>query len=196
MTRKVEDRSASVESLGVVTGEPTLAAWLLEQSAEHGGAPWLLAHAEDGVIWGRVQDGQLLTSHEAAPGLAPALDAATLWTARLFGEQAELLLWREDDGLHGRWIVDLDGGSAPWSASLDEEQILWGDTCEAAPHEFTILADGAQGLVHVAPLRVTARGQQDRPLRLQVRHYLAADETGAERVVASRLVGLREVNHG
>ncbi len=62
---------------------------------------YLLAHAEDGVIWGRLDGEELITSHTIAPKYSPPLRAVTLQTVRLFAPVGELLVWRDDQG-YGR----------------------------------------------------------------------------------------------
>lgn len=71
-------------------------AWLTEQ-AQHHGLHFLLAHADDGVIWGRVDNDGLHTSHRIA-AQSPQLRAVTLQQCRLFGPAGELLVWRDQTG--------------------------------------------------------------------------------------------------
>lgn len=171
-----------------------VAGWLTARAKQHD-LVWLLAHADDGVIWGKMEGEKLVTSGQAYPAKCVALRAETLWQARLFGEQGELLLWRDDDA---RWHARLiqDGTTAPEGAVLykehaDEKQILWGTRPDAdvAPAKgFTLVADGAQGLHHAPPVPLSREYKiEDRPLRLQVRHYIAEDSEGFARIAASRL---------
>lgn len=175
-------------------------AWLQTKALDYR-LTWLLAHADDGVIWGKSDDGRLITSYDAAQGNAearkvcPPLRLETLQQARLFVKQAELLLWRGgNNSWHARLIGDVkDGDTAEWQDTIDEPQILWGTDPEPLDHGFTLIRDGAQGLRHAVPLEVTGHfTEQSRPLRLEVRHYLKDDPTGFTRIVASRLVTLRQ----
>ncbi|MEP7342333.1 MAG: CRISPR-associated protein Csx19 [Acidobacteriota bacterium] len=168
--------------------------WLQGKAKEHG-LRWLLAHADDGVIWGKVlDDGTLVTSHEAAKGnktaknICPELRCATLQQARLFGKEAELLLWRDGDNVfHGRLIVNAKDGETPgWKLAFDEPQLLWGTPGASLLHEFTLLEDGAQGLRHAVPLPANTPKLR---AQLCVRHYLAQEDFA--RVVVSRLVELK-----
>jgi CRISPR-associated protein (TIGR03984 family) len=118
------------------------------------------------------------------------LRALTLQQARLVGPAAELLLWRTEGGWQARLVTDDVGDEVE---CFDEWQILWGTRCEGSRDGFTLVADGAQGLRHAPPVRVDVRlfdpGENRRPLRLQVRHYLETDtESGLLRVTLSRLV--------
>lgn len=162
---------------------------------------WLLAHADDGVIWGRLDGGHLTTSYDAAQGnseallVCPPLRLETIQQARLFAEQAELLLWRGGNKTwHARLIRNAkDGDTVEWQDAIDEPQILWGTDPLPLQHGFTLMRDGAQGLRHAVPLEVRDHStEQSRPLRLDVRHYLKDDPTGFTRIVASRLLALRQ----
>ncbi len=65
--------------------EEDITAWFLNQPSV-GSQSWLLAHAEDGIIWGTIDDHHLLLSSDAFPTISPSLRTFTLWEARLFGE--------------------------------------------------------------------------------------------------------------
>ncbi len=154
---------------------------------------WLLAHADDGVIWGRLDNGKLITSDSVAGDVSPELRAETLQSARLFSSQAELLLWRDGTNeWHARLISEAThGGDLVGNNAFDEGYILWGTDVEDKGDDFTLMRDGAQGLRHVVPMKVPGKfSEQNRPLRLCVRHYVEADESGFMRVVASRLFDL------
>lgn len=184
--------------------------WLESQAKTHN-LTYLLAHADDGVIWGLVdENGRLLTSYEtlhksqaqekwdgpriaAAKQNLPQLRIEMLWQARLFAEQAELFIWKDGDGAwQGRLIKDVtDGETAAWRESFDEPQMLWGTHGTQLKYDFTLLEDGAQGLRHAVPVPLKLSNDPTRfgettPPRLVVRHYLNKD--GFAQVVASRLV--------
>ncbi len=184
----------------VVSGLTDIAAWLGTKARESQ-LKWLLAHADDGLIWGRFDGNELITSHEAIQGdpqaqkVCPPLRLETLQQARIFAEHAELLLWRNGDGIwQARLICDAtDGQTADWTDAIDEKQILWGTDTRPLQHGFTLMSDGAQGLRHAVPLEVRGSfAEQTRPLRLIVRHYVKEDSTGFALIAASRLVDLRK----
>ena len=163
------------------------------------GYSWLLAHSETGVTWGRVTGDTLTTP----VSYAPVLDQDILWQARLFGDLAELLLWRDGDGLfHARILGERTPAEtkenhliAKYAQYFDETQILWGNgAIPATDAGFTIMSDGAEGLEHVAPFATVHVRNGDRPLRLKMRHYVNEDEMGFNRIVASRLVDLYDDN--
>lgn len=178
----------TVESIAIGADfNPNLKDWLSDQ-ANHYGLRYLLAHADDGVIWGRIDDGILLTSHEVAPDISPKLREVTLQQCHLFSEQGELLLWKADRGWQARLIrttaeTGLD--------SINEAHILWGDTVERLTNDFTLMIEGEQGLQHVVPIPVTAKDAKNHQLRLCVRHYIDYDKNSGEaRLALSRLVTL------
>lgn len=83
--------------------------WLSQRMQIHK-LNYLLAHADDGVIWGRLDDERLNTSHDAAPEHAPPLRTETLQTARIFGPDGELLIWRDE---MGAWTARLISETTP-----------------------------------------------------------------------------------
>lgn len=183
MTREAKSINVTISSVPFPQAAKKVEKWLEEQIETLKNC-WLLAHADDGVIWGKVMDGKLVT----APA-SPALRGETLQNARLFNQTSEIYLWRDGDGVfQTRSIQDAETPQKELSY-FDEDQILWGNSVEATENGFTLLSDGAQGLKHYVPLEVTADGE-NRPLRLKVRHYLEEDDTGFVRIGFSRLVSL------
>ena len=81
---------------------------------------YLLAHADDGVIWGRFDDGkltianQVFTKHDF-----PKLRLLTLQQCRIFGYQGEVLLWKYGENWQWRFIDDSG------KDKIEERQILW-----------------------------------------------------------------------
>ena len=168
-------------------GVPNLTLWLCDQT-QNADRVWLLAHALDGVIWGRFANGTLTTSHDADPTL-PTLDTNTLLQCRMFGRKSEVMLWQNDDGWHTTTITD----PANSNEYIDEDQLLWGDHGETLVNDFTRLSDGSQGLCHAVPFAYSSlvfdKASVHRPLRLRVRHILGFDaKTGGAFIRASRLV--------
>lgn len=192
MKREIKQHPAVVQ-LVAIDSISNVKDWLQAQATQHG-FKWLLAHADDGVIWGRVDNGQLITSDSVSPEVSPPLRTETLQQARLFAEHGELLLWR--DGVnqwHARLIrKPADGETPTFTDAIDEPQILWGTDPQPLANGFTLMSDGAQGLRHTVPLVVMGKfDEASRPLRLWVRHYLKDDDSGFTRIVASRLFDLR-----
>ena len=162
--------------------------WLLDQ-AKANNLSWLLAHANDGVIWGEVGSDGL---HLSDVLFGPNLQTKSLQTARLFGETGELLLWRSDDGWKARLVKDGEGEVKEY---YDEGQLLWGTDVEKSEDGsilskdgFILLRHGAEGLCHAPPLRL--QNANKLPLQLNVRHYLNYDEDGQAYVEFTRLVSI------
>ncbi len=198
-TREIQPHPAMVVRGIKIDGLSGIRQWLVDRAQDYQ-LKWLLAHSEEGVIWGKVEAGQLITSHEAAKGHAefekvcPDLRFDTLQQARLFSENAELLLWRDGDNQwQARVIQDAtDTSKRDWDDAFDEAQLLWGTDPIVVPAlGFTLWEDGAQGLRHAVPStrpdKVTMDGKpQQRPPKLVVRHYLAKEPMA--RIAVSRLV--------
>lgn len=194
MTRTIELNHPAHAALVPVDAARDIADWLGEQAAALGPA-WLLAHADDGVIWGRWSPGRgLVTSAEAArdhPEAAgcPPLRWLTLQQVRLFSGIGELLLWRDGYGApHARLTSDVVTGEPHWRESFDEPQRLRGTRGTPLAHGFTLLEDGQQGMRHAVPFSLPPDISPDTPPCLRVRHYLANEPLA--RVTASRLLGI------
>lgn len=168
-----------------------LAGWLRLNAEKIRSKPeekvFLLAHLDDGVVWGRVEGDKLSTSNEIAPETSPPLRATTLQQCRLFSESGEIMIWKDGEDLRARLL--LDGKGEPVD-TLDEDQILWGTNGESPDRGFTMVYEG-QGMRHAVPIFVESgifdQGKTN-PLRLQVRHYIRYDETGCATIFLSRLV--------
>lgn len=212
-TRTLQAIAYEIEHLSPVTFEKneSFDRWLGEQVGHY---DYLLAHADDGVIWGRVDEtGHLKTSHEVFPDVSPPLTSITLQQLRLFGQHRELHLWRTEPGrFQGRVIRDKEQPQEKkadeyrqekmdnqpdkyWGNCFDENQILWGSRVEACneDEQFTLVVEGQQGLRHAVPQKVAphhfgTRQNPKHPLRLQLRHYLTQDDMGQLRIYLSRLV--------
>jgi CRISPR-associated protein (TIGR03984 family) len=188
--RKIDEKVNAAVEHGVSTaGLPDRAdEWMRAQAAD---LTWLLAHADDAVIWGRREpNGSWTTS--------TTLNGKALQQVRLFSREAELLAWRDGDGQWQARVIR-DGAAAPlWTAAFDEYQMIVGTDFTTLANGFTRWVDGAQGMSHdmpALPVKVAdplnPPELKEAPPRLIVRHYLA-DEALA-RIVASRLVGFEEV---
>jgi len=192
MKREIINTTATCEAVKMdgFADEPTK--WLSQQMRTHK-LKYLLAHADDGVIWGRLDGEELIISHDVAPKYSPPLRAETLQTARLFAHASELLVWRHEAGEWvGRLIAEAPAGViAEWTEAFEEKQVLLGTNAKPLERGFALMSEGSQGLFHVVPLNLTGQiDEQSRPLRLVVRHYLKADNYGFVLVNASRLMSL------
>lgn len=175
--------------------------WLQSDKAQ-----WLLAHCDDGVVWGFQNSQELwqLSSNVSFPSVkqpvSPALQEETLQQLRLFGEEGELLVWRGDAGLQGRWLQDNDSRSlTDYLKPKDEHYLLLGNRLLDDPVGGFSLVGDATGSRHAVPVecsqedldlgRGAARQGAPWALQLEVRHYLEQNEsTGVVRIAASRLV--------
>jgi len=183
MTREIRAGTHRVEPVSLPSDFAADPAAVLAEQARAHGLCWLLAHADDGVIWGEVRADGLHLSGDVFPRISPPLRAVTLQQARLFGPDAELLVWRRDAGWQARLIQDGVGEGGEY---YDEAHLLWGDRQEERQDGFVLLRQGQEGLRHAPPLSADAQ----LPARLQVRHYLAYDPDGQAYIAYSRLVGI------
>lgn len=172
----------SIQAVSVPENFDTRPASALEELGRNYNLRWLLAHADDGVIWGELRADGLHLSGDAFPDVSPPLRAETLRQVRLFGSQAEILLWK-DAAWRGRLIQD--GADEPDNV-FDEAHLLWGTEVEDRQDGFVLLQEGREGLRHAPPLPDDAQ----LPVRLKVRHYVAYDPDGQAYIAYSRLTGL------
>ena len=167
-------------------------AWLAARATEHH-FTYLLAHADDGVMWGYFDAKGLRLSGTVFPEVEVALDVRTLQQARLFGPSGELFVYRTEVGWASRLILDGDGRSTD---TFVEKYWLWGTRGDRGRQEegFTLLVEGKQGLRHAPP--VTNLDKTDR-VAVAVRHYVDYDEKEYQAYVHhSRLENLHVVKGG
>jgi CRISPR-associated protein (TIGR03984 family) len=175
------------------------AEWLKNQAKDPKENPekeyhlYLLAHADDGVIWGefRGENYQLITSgdDDIFPQF-PKLRPSTLQQCRIFCQNAEVMLWKIDQNCWKARLIKDDHLSK--EDYISEKQILWGTQVEKESKNFSLVSDGSQGLRHAVPLPNIKDKFKDgkRPLRLTIHHYIDYDESGVARIDLSRLVDL------
>ncbi len=165
--------------------------WFVDQGKERG-LTFFLAHDDDGVIWGKVENGKLNLSGEAFPEVNVPLRPLTLQQVRLFGTAGELLVWRVEGGWRGRVLTDVAGHDED---RIEETHWLWGtSTHPPGPKDgFTLMRDGQQGLEHAVPREMPDPNQLGYHAALQVAHYLDYDEHGQAYIAMSRLVDVIEV---
>jgi len=166
----------------------------LEGKAQQHNLRYLLAHAEDGVIWGHFSQGGLITPTEPID-LFPKykfakLRSLTLQECRIFSKDGgEIHLWRK--GKEWRYHFTEDD---QYEEKIEERQILWGTHGEKnEQYGFTLLRDGSQGLRHAVPftdIEIEANQKLVKPVRLVVYHYITYDDAGVARISHSRLVDL------
>jgi CRISPR-associated protein (TIGR03984 family) len=158
----------------------------LEKQAEEHKLQFLLAHADDGIIWGKFENGELITADRVFPQL-PKLHPDTLQQCRIFDDKSEVMIWKIEGGFKARLIQDDHLIDHDY---ITENQILWGTQKEQEKDGFTLVSDGKQGLRHAVPLTDINFKNNERPLRLTVHHYIDQDDSGVARIYLSRLVNL------
>ncbi|UZQ53325.1 CRISPR-associated protein Csx19 [Trichothermofontia sichuanensis B231] len=158
--------------------------WLEAQAQQHQ-LTYLLAHADDGVIWGHFHQGHLCTSNSVLRE-SPPLHIETLQQCRIFGQEGEILLWKADGSWKAGLVTNAD------AERIQEKQLLLGTHGNIYASEgFTVLWDGAQGLKHAVPftqIKFQENQKLAQPLRLLVHHYIDYDQDGLARITLSRLV--------
>jgi CRISPR-associated protein (TIGR03984 family) len=152
---------------------------------------YLLAFADDGVIWGKIENGTFITSHQVDASISPPLRGKTLQQAFIFDEKDEIRLYRDElNGWQARQVTD-------GNVFFKESQVLWGDRAYPSQSKFTHVFNARQqGLDHIVPIEVEnkqldADEQGHQCIRLDIHHSVAYNENGEAYVAISRLVGIR-----
>ncbi|MEH2169969.1 MAG: CRISPR-associated protein Csx19 [Nostoc sp.] len=185
-----------LDDIQTISDTVNLRKWLQKKVQSSGyNLKYLLAHAEDGVIWGYFNpEGNLITATEPEKLFPkykfPVFRYETLQQCRVFGDSEEIMFWRTEDGLKAILIKDNQH-----SEFITEQQILWGTQAEQIKDKFTLVSDGSQGLRHAVPLPTIEFDKTQklyRPLYIVVRNYINYDpKTGLARIYLSRLVSLK-----
>ncbi|NJL55247.1 TIGR03984 family CRISPR-associated protein [bacterium] len=181
-----------------VGGIERLRTWL-EKLAKRRQLDYLLAHANDGVIWGHFQQGELLTSGDLQSNAYqyPRLCLKTLQQCRIFGLAGEVLAWRSGNTWQARFVSEPDHqnkGNQIEAKKIDEKQILLGNHGRKHPEQgFTELWEGREGLRHAVPyttddITIDDKNQLSHRICLVIHHYFAYDADGIAGITCSRLV--------
>ena len=163
--------------------------WLNQTAANNGiesSEMTLLLHADDGVIWGLLVGNTLALSSEAFSEVAVSLRAKTVQQLRFFGEAGELLVWRTGTAFEGRVVTAAVDTAVGTENCHEEAYLLWGENIKEQDG-FTLLQEGARGLLHAPP----GSGQS---AFINVRHYIEYDPAGQAYVALSRIVSLNWAN--
>jgi len=189
MNKKIEIESFKVEK--------KISALLLEKAESVGddGKVYLLSFHDDGVVWGKVKNQTLITS-DFKDSPSTLFRPETLQELRLFGEKGQLHIWRTGE-TEFKGCLALEDYLKDFEP-IEEKQVLHGtriDTDENGKDlsnvDFMIVRDGLEGLRHAFPVVDKSKfGDQKRPLRLLVKHYVEYDEDGAARIAYSRLANV------
>lgn len=185
--RKLETGEVDLDETG------SLRQWIIGQAQIIGNFPcYVLAHANDGAIWARVDGQNLITAREAGDSNAPDLDLDQLQQMRLFWETGEVMLWRDASSWRFRTVRDsADGPEAcPY---YDEKQMLWGTESTLLKSNFSLLTEGKQGQRHAVPIAVAGTLSDTRRVTMTLRHYLN-DDSHPARVVLSRILAIHAPN--
>lgn len=155
----------------------------------------LLAHVSDGLVWGRIEDGQVRLSHDVFPDVGAALVWSRLLDLKVFGVHQELRVFPRRGVLQAVILrespleeTQQPPEKVPFAAYLERSYLLLGtersirgDHGEAQTKGFSRRADSA-GAVHAPPCMAPL------PDRLRVRHYYQQDPYGQYRLFEHRLL--------
>lgn len=172
--------------LDAPSSDEVVVTWLNHLATGH---PFLLAFADDGVIWGKSENDKWSTSFEAFGKPLAKLRGQTLQEAFAFGDQDQVHLYRDGEKWTARQVVD----TGEW---ITESQLLWGNNIPEDKYPqikgFTFLQDRVQRTMDQAlPLEVKIEDLETKAPRLIIHHFIETNkDTGEARIFLSRLVEL------
>lgn len=168
--------------------------WLAEQMKENH-LTFLLAFADDGVIWGRMDNDSLVIAHETTQKAErknyTELRGKTLQQAYAFSKDMEVRIFRDEMGEWKALKIEDEG-----EVIIKESQVLWGDKLDEDKNQpthpgFMRLLAERKGI----PPQIVPWDKKDfregKCVRLDVHHMVVYEETGEARIALSRLAGLR-----
>ncbi|MBZ4665024.1 CRISPR-associated protein Csx19 [Mahella sp.] len=183
----MDNKTYLIKSIDMSGFENNINTWLAGCGVDVG---WILAYADDGVIWGVVKDGCFKLSSSIFPNISPQFRLCTLQQVRIFNRDMEIHVWR--DALSFKGCLLEDGNE---ENELIEDYILLGNKIEDVKEGFTLLAVGEQGLRHALPFSISDNMNGEKPNRflctLTVKHYIDYDEYGQAYISASRMCGIK-----
>lgn len=179
--------------------------WLIENAAELlelNEVGYALIHADDGVLWGRIEGKRLITPPSGES--TPPLRSLTVQQCRVFNSKGELFVWRESEGAwKGRLLIDAIGDYR----SKEKRAILYGSRVDSdqAPRGFTSIFEPGVGMRQIVPVEVPDAAleenksdekdnrrafKDDWRVTLTVVEYFSEDDDGQLTIACSRLKGI------
>ncbi len=165
--------------------------WIAGQMKENN-LTFLLAFADDGVIWGRMDNGSLVIAHETTQKEErknyTELRGKTLQQAYAFSDKMEVRLFRDELNAWKALKIEDEG------EVITESQVLWGDKLDKDENQpthpgFMCLLAERKG---IPPQIVPIKDDLDatKCVRLEVHHLVKYNEDGEAYIEISRLAGL------
>lgn len=178
--------------------DKTVREWITEKmQIKENEQTYLLAFADDGVIWGRMDGNMLVVAHEASQKNDKKdyaqLRGETLRQAHLFGDKVEIRLSRDE---MNEWKAVKIEDEIEKDRIITERQILWGDKLDKDENQplhagfIRLLAERKGIPPQVIPIE-REKYAEGKYVRLEVHHMVDFDkDTGEAYIKLSRLAGL------
>lgn len=141
----------------------------------------VLAYLDHAIRIGSFEGGKIKLMEEK-------LEPEFIQKLRIFNEEAELFLWRGDEGgFNGRYRVD---GSGEVCSCVDMVQYLWGT--RAIEQGNRLIMEEGKGVRVSIPLKLIGKANKNNSRALvKIRNYIGyLDETGQAGYVDCRMTGL------
>lgn len=195
MTENTPVNKLSQNELEVPAEGVSITLSFLQKNAKNG--DMLLAYFQDGVLWGKVTDDELIYPK------TPEFNDNAFLRAFLFNETRELRLIQTPDGLKAFESKEQINYKGDDITLEDRNYLLWGDKIanpqpEGCPEGFTWVEMGQRGIRQCLPFSESELVEKDKAIHrviLKVRYYAKAsqreEDKGNYHIYARRLLGLR-----
>ncbi|MCX6358316.1 MAG: hypothetical protein NT029_00775 [Armatimonadetes bacterium] len=180
----------------------SVAGWVIgegpQPSSETFSPRWALIQCSDALVWGILGDaGWVLGSSVPGGGRRPSLDA--LIEMRVFGPDAEVLIWQADEGIVGRLLSDRPGcadgaGPVTWSATFqppDHHPVVTLRPGKARTDTNQTVAEAADGFVVRSSREGRTTVTPPGSCVIVVQYMQRDDETGVVRLAGARLAEVK-----
>jgi CRISPR-associated protein (TIGR03984 family) len=193
MTENTPVNKLSQNELEVPAESVSITLSFLQKNAKNGDI--LLAYFQDGVLWGKVIDDELIYPK------TPEFNDSAFLRAFLFNKTRELRVIQTSEGLKAFESFEHEGYQGD-DFSFDRNYLLWGDKIanpqpKGCPQGFTLVEMGQRGIRQMLPFSESELTQKDGKVHrvvLNLRYYAKASQRDADQgnyhVYARRLLGL------
>ena len=194
MTENTPVNKLSQNELEVPTEGTSIILSFLQKNAKNGDI--LLAYFQDGVLWGKVIDDELIYPK------TPEFNDSAFLRAFLFNETRELRIIKTLEGLIKAFESYEKEDYQGDDFSFDRNYLLWGDKIaypqpEGCPKGFTCVEMGQRGIRQVLPVSESELVKKDKKIHrpvLKLRYYAKTSQRDADKgnyhIYARRLLGI------
>lgn len=161
--------------------------WFMDQPSV-GDFSWLLAYADDGVVWGKICNGKLMIANNIFGESFPKMNTKKIHFVRFFGHLAEIRVFQKDSIFSAVRLEDEPNDKLSFIRSY----FLWGNSVRDVKDGWTFVEEGQHGIFQAIPIEIPhLNDNKTTRLKIRIRYYLDFEkEHGQAKVVGNRFVGI------